>query len=130
VQECFKRLEKDSLVWAAGTPAGLPILQILGAKAELPDESHGILTAVKAFSAGLKLDTGVTLRLDVQGTDEEAARQMAEHLKKQQLRDVKWTVFPPPAGRDWVQVQARMSVAALPEMLARLGAVMPGGKQP
>jgi hypothetical protein len=131
------RLDRTSLLWAVGgAPGELPgaadVVKLFSGSS--PDVLDFLLN-LKAFSAGLRLQGGLTLGAALQGKDEKAARELAALLEKLRPDGVEsYTVVGPPGAaappdqRAWVQIQIRANPAVVVDLMdRRLAALVPGG---
>jgi hypothetical protein len=129
------KLERGSLVWTVGSlddlPAAADLARLGGAGGGNFRTFFGDL---RAFSAGMRLQSGVTLGAALQGKDERASRELAALLEKDGPQGVDSFKVLGPGGKgwtkeqgDWVLVQVRAGPGAVAELLAR---GMPGGARP
>lgn len=123
-----KHLSQEALLWAVGDLTQNEALKEL-LKLTAPNRKQSpLLDQIQMFSLGLRLQKGITIAADIQGTDAEAVQHIESWLKKHPPRDaeIKVVAAPPVAATKnaedahWVQAQVRLPLEPALEWLEQL----------
>jgi hypothetical protein len=132
-----QRLDKNSLVWLVSHLDRPDVLSAWLSLTNLPADAQRIMAQVQTFGVGSRWDKGVTVSGALQARDEKTVREIEELFRQpplEGLENVKVEVAPPAAElpdaeRNWVTFQARSSLEQLPQVLGKVGALWPVGRE-
>jgi hypothetical protein len=119
-----ERVNKQSLLWAAGRWDDAELVQEVLAVAALPAGDKSLLSRVKAFSLSLVSQDGLVLEGNFKAGDEAATRALYQQLEGLRFPNLKsYKVSAPPPGTTevarWVSLQMRGEAGTISEALAQ-----------
>ncbi len=118
-----KRVDKQSLLWAAGRLEHADVLTMLLALAGTNEEDRALAGAIRTFAAGLVLDDGLRLSAAFEARDAPTARGLFERLR--QSFPAARVLEPAAAEPTWVNFQLRAPADSVADALQSIEHYLP-----